>query len=27
VLGALDFADKKLVTVCNDGYINADSVC
>jgi transposase len=27
VLGALDFTDKKLVTVCNDGYINADSVC
>ena len=27
VLGALDFASKKVITVTNDSYINADSVC
>lgn len=27
VLGALDAVNKDLISVCNDGYINADSVC
>jgi len=27
VLGALDAVNKNLISVCNDGYINADSVC
>lgn len=27
VLGALDAVKKTLIGVCNDGYINADSVC
>lgn len=27
VLGALDFSSKKVITVTNDDYINADSVC
>jgi len=27
VLGALDAVTKKLVTVCNETYINAESVC
>jgi transposase len=27
ILGALDFKRKKLISICNDAYINSESVC
>jgi transposase len=27
ILGALDFKRKKLISICNDAYVNSESVC